>query len=65
MREQIRRLPQQKFRKVSFNMYPYMKELVTEQLRRMDLDLMLFHEHGTPDRQYPQHCRIPGRARSR
>ncbi len=35
-----------------FDMYPYMKELVTEELRREELDLMLFHEHGTPDRQY-------------
>lgn len=54
MREQIpaafRNKSSAKF--LFFNMYPYMKELVTEQLRRMDLDLMLFHEHGTPDRQY-------------
>ena len=35
-----------------FDMYPYMKELVSEELRREELDLMLFHEHGTPERQY-------------
>jgi hypothetical protein len=35
-----------------FDMYPFMKDIVTEQLRREELDLMLFHEHGTPDRQY-------------
>lgn len=35
-----------------FAMYPFMKEMVTEELRRPEMDLMLFHEHGTPDRQY-------------
>lgn len=35
-----------------YDMYPFMKELVTEELRREEMDLMLFHEHGTPDRQY-------------
>lgn len=35
-----------------FSMHPYMKELVTAELRREEMDLMLFHEHGTPDRQY-------------
>lgn len=35
-----------------FYMNPYMKQTVTEELRRDDVDLMLFHEHGTPDRQY-------------
>lgn len=35
-----------------YNMYPFMKETLTSELRRDDLDLTLFHEHGTPDRQY-------------
>ncbi|MDP3436915.1 MAG: hypothetical protein Q8S04_06700 [Bacteroidales bacterium] len=35
-----------------FNMYPYMKDIVSEELRREDMDLMLFHEHGMPYRQY-------------
>ena len=35
-----------------FSMHPFMKELVIEELRREEMDLMLFHEHGTPDRQY-------------
>jgi len=35
-----------------FYMYPHMKQTLTEELRRDDVDLMLFHEHGTPDRQY-------------
>ncbi|MDD4656499.1 MAG: hypothetical protein PHR40_04110 [Bacteroidales bacterium] len=35
-----------------FSMYPYMKDLVIEELRRDEMDLMLFHEHGMPDRQY-------------
>lgn len=35
-----------------FDMYPYMKQTVIEELQREDVDLMIFHEHGTPDRQY-------------
>ncbi|OFY44458.1 MAG: hypothetical protein A2X18_02180 [Bacteroidetes bacterium GWF2_40_14] len=35
-----------------FYMYPSMKQSVIEELRRDEVDLMLFHEHGTPDRQY-------------
>lgn len=35
-----------------FYMYPYMKEAVTEELQREDVDLMLFHEHGVTERQY-------------
>lgn len=35
-----------------FHMYPYMKETVTGELQREDVDLMLFHEHGMPERQY-------------
>ncbi|MCI2083031.1 MAG: hypothetical protein LKK19_02880 [Bacteroidales bacterium] len=35
-----------------FYMYPYMKYVVADELQRPDLDLMLFHEHGTPDRQW-------------
>jgi hypothetical protein len=33
-------------------MYPFMKQTVTEELRRDDVDLFLFHEHGMPERQY-------------
>ena len=35
-----------------FYMNPYMKQTVTEELRRDDVDLMIFHEHGTAERQY-------------
>lgn len=35
-----------------FNMNPFMKNDVINELRRDDLDLMLFHEHGMPERQY-------------
>lgn len=35
-----------------FHMYPYMKQTIKEELRRDDVDLMLFHEHGMPERQY-------------
>lgn len=35
-----------------FSMYPYMKDLVVNELRRDEMDLMLFHEHGVPHRQY-------------
>ncbi|MCK9624844.1 MAG: hypothetical protein M0R23_00040 [Bacteroidales bacterium] len=35
-----------------YNMYPFMKEVMIEELKREDVDLMLFHEHGMPERQY-------------
>lgn len=35
-----------------FNMQPFMKDIVISELKRDELDLMLFHEHGTPERQY-------------
>jgi hypothetical protein len=35
-----------------FNMYPYMKDIVSQELRREEMDLMIFHEHGMPFRQY-------------
>lgn len=35
-----------------FNMYPFMKDVVTGELQREELDLMIFHEHGMPHRQY-------------
>lgn len=35
-----------------FNMYPFMKDVVIDELRREEMDLMIFHEHGMPDRQY-------------
>ncbi len=34
---------------LNFNMYPYMKDIVIDELRREEMDLMLFHEYGTPD----------------
>lgn len=43
-----------------FYMEPYMKETVSNQLRRPELDLMLFHEHGMPERQYMTGAPIPG-----
>ncbi|MFA5712720.1 MAG: hypothetical protein WC960_00910 [Bacteroidales bacterium] len=35
-----------------FDMYPSMKEIVINELKRPDVDLMLFHEHGLTKRQY-------------
>lgn len=35
-----------------FSMYPSMKKTIIEELKREDLDMMLFHEHGMPHRQY-------------
>lgn len=35
-----------------FYMYPSMKKVMTHELQRPDVDLMLFHEHGLPHRQY-------------
>lgn len=35
-----------------YSMEPYMKESVIRELRRPDLDFMVFHEHGMPERQY-------------
>jgi len=35
-----------------YDMYPFMKQTVIDELLREDVDLMIFHEHGTPDRQY-------------
>ena len=42
----------QKVKLLFYRMYPYMKEVVTDELRRDDMDLMIFHEHGMPERQY-------------
>ena len=42
-----------------FYMYPDIKEVLARELARPDVDLMLFHEHGTPDRQWLTH-RAPG-----
>ena len=36
----------------AWTMYPYMKEILTDEIQRKDLDLVLFHEHGIPERQY-------------
>lgn len=35
-----------------YSMFDYPKQTVCNTLRRSDIDLMIFHEHGTPDRQY-------------
>jgi hypothetical protein len=35
-----------------FSQEEFTKNIIINQLRRHDLDLMIFHEHGTPDRQY-------------
>ena len=43
-----------------FYMYPDIKEVLAREMARTDVDLMLFHEHGTPDRQWLTH-RTPGR----
>lgn len=40
------------FKSLLYDMYPSMKQTVAEELRREEVDLMMFHEHGTPDRQY-------------
>ncbi len=37
-----------------FYQYPYMKDIVLKECRRDDLDLVLFHCHGTPERQWIQ-----------
>lgn len=35
-----------------YAMYPFPKETIRKELARDDLDIVLFHEHGVPDRQY-------------
>ena len=35
-----------------YSMNAFTKEAVLNQIRREDLDLMIFHEHGMPERQY-------------
>lgn len=35
-----------------YHQYPFMKEILLEECGRDDLDLMLYHHHGTPDRQW-------------
>ena len=35
-----------------FFMQPYMKDVMIKELKRDDVDLMIFHEHGLPHRQY-------------
>lgn len=35
-----------------FYMYPSMKETIAKELKREEVDLFLFHEHGMPYRQY-------------
>lgn len=35
-----------------FAMQPYMKETMLAEIAREDLDIVLFHEHGMPERQY-------------
>lgn len=35
-----------------YSMFDYPKQTIINILKRDDIDLMIFHEHGTPDRQY-------------
>ena len=35
-----------------YSMFDYPKQTIINVLKRDDIDLMIFHEHGTPDRQY-------------
>ena len=42
-----------------FYMYPDIKDVLARELARPDVDLMLFHEHGTPDRQWLTHAPDP------
>lgn len=35
-----------------YDMYPYMKDIMLSEISRADLDVVLFHEHGMPERQY-------------
>jgi len=37
---------------LSFYMSDYMKEMVVQEMQRPDVDMMLFHTHGMPYRQY-------------
>lgn len=36
----------------AFAMYPVMKDILIDEIRRDDLDVVIFHEHGMPERQY-------------
>ena len=38
-----------------FYMYPDIKEVLAREMARPDVDLMFYHEHGTPDRQWLTH----------
>ncbi|MBO4535754.1 MAG: hypothetical protein J5702_00960 [Bacteroidales bacterium] len=42
-----------------FYMYPDIKNVLAREMAREDVDLMLFHEHGTPDRQWLTHSPDP------
>ena len=42
-----------------FYMYPDIKDVLARELARKDVDLMFFHEHGTPDRQWLTHAPDP------
>lgn len=33
-------------------MYPFIKDTMIEEIQRKDLDMVFFHEHGMPERQY-------------
>lgn len=36
----------------AWSMYPYMKDIMIDEIKRDDLDMVFFHEHGMPERQY-------------
>ena len=42
-----------------FYMYPDIKDVLAREMARTDVDLMLYHEHGTPDRQWLTHTPDP------
>ena len=42
-----------------FYMYPDIKDVLAREMARPDVDLMLYHEHGTPDRQWLTHAPDP------
>ena len=42
-----------------FYMYPDIKDVLAREMAREDVDLMLYHEHGTPDRQWLTHAPDP------
>lgn len=42
-----------------FYQYPYMKDIMLKECEKEDLDLILYHHHGTPDRQWIGNSPLP------